>query len=169
MGMIGVFVGAMVGGCFGVVVTCLAVAAKRADEQDGIYEPGDKRARDTALPKTDGRTIRFTDPEGVLLFTIPDGDCVTLMYGDGETVAGVCRYLDQDHAEINGVRWRMTEFALQMQSKGDPVFSGHNQMNRKKVCHEKESDCRNHRCIAACCPHNSEEERGNVSGRCKKE
>jgi len=39
MGMIGVFVGAMVGGCFGVVVTCLAVAAKRADEQDGIYEP----------------------------------------------------------------------------------------------------------------------------------
>ena len=28
MGMIGVFVGAMVGGCFGVVVTCLAVAAK---------------------------------------------------------------------------------------------------------------------------------------------
>lgn len=89
MGMIGVFVGAMVGGCFGVVVTCLAVAAKRADEQDGIYEPGDKRARDTALPKTDGRTIRFTDPEGVLLFTIPDGDCVTLMYGDGETVAGV--------------------------------------------------------------------------------
>lgn len=118
MGMIGVFVGAMVGGCFGVVVTCLAVAAKRADEQDGIYEPGDKRARDTALPKTDGRTIRFTDPEGVLLFTIPDGDCVTLMYGDGETVAGVCRYLDQDHAEINGVRWRMTEFALQMQIRG---------------------------------------------------
>ena len=107
MGMIGVFVGAMVGGCFGVVVTCLAVAAKRADEQDGIYEPGDKRARDTALPKTDGRTIRFTDPEGVLLFTIPDGDCVTLMYGDGETVA-----------EINGVRWRMTEFALQMQIRG---------------------------------------------------
>ena len=48
MGMIGVFVGAMVGGCFGVVVTCLAVAAKRADEQDGIYEPGDKRARDPA-------------------------------------------------------------------------------------------------------------------------
>ena len=106
------------GGCFGVVVTCLAVAAKRADEQDGIYEPGDKRVRDTALPKTDGRTIRFTDPEGVLLFTIPDGDCVTLMYGDGETVAGVCRYLDQDHAEINGVRWRMTEFALQMQIRG---------------------------------------------------
>ena len=62
--------------------------------------------------------ISFTDPEGVLLFTIPDGDCVTLMYGDGETVAGVCRYLDQDHAEINGVRWRMTEFALQMQIRG---------------------------------------------------
>ena len=40
---------------------------------------------------------------------------------------------------------------------------------RKGEIDEKESDCRNHRCIAACCPHNSEEERGNVSGRCKKE
>lgn len=118
MGMIGVFVGAMVGGCFGVVVTCLAVAAKKADEEDGIYEPEGRQVSDTALPKTGGRTIRFTDPKGILLFTIPDGDCVTLMYGDGETVAGVCRYLDQEHAEINGVKWQMAEFALQMQIRG---------------------------------------------------
>lgn len=64
MGMIGVFVGAMVGGCFGVVVTCLAVAAKKADEEDGIYEPEGRQVSDTALPKTGGRTIRFTDPKG---------------------------------------------------------------------------------------------------------
>ena len=40
------------------------------------------------------------------------------MYGDGERVAGLCRYLDQDHAEINGVKWQMTEFAIQMQIRG---------------------------------------------------
>ena len=38
MGMMSVFVGAMVGGCFGVIITSLAVAAKRADEQNGVYE-----------------------------------------------------------------------------------------------------------------------------------
>ena len=37
---------------------------------------------------------------------------------DGERVAGICHYLDQDHAEINGMRWQMTEFALQMQIRG---------------------------------------------------
>ena len=118
MGMISVFVGAMVGGCFGVVVTCLAVAAKRADERDGVYEAEDKHVSDTALPKAGGKVIRFTDPKGVLLFTIPDGACVNLMYGDGERVAALCRYLDQDHAEINGVKWQMTEFAIQMQIRG---------------------------------------------------
>ena len=64
MGMISVFVGAMVGGCFGVVVTCLAVAAKRADERDGVYEAEDKHVSDTALPKAGGKIIRFTDPKG---------------------------------------------------------------------------------------------------------
>lgn len=122
MGMIGVIVGAIVGGCFGIVATCLAVAAKRADERDGIYEAEDRRAPDTAMPKTDGRMIRFTDSEGILLFTIPDGACVDLMYGDGERVAGLCRYLDQNHAEINGVKWQMTEFALQMQIRGIVFF-----------------------------------------------
>lgn len=71
-----------------------------------------------APPVSDERLIRFTDPNGILLFTIPDGACVDLMYGDGERVAGICRYLDQDHAEINGMKWQMTEFALQMQIRG---------------------------------------------------
>ena len=41
MEIISAFLGALAGGCIGVVVTCLAVAAKRADEQYGcITEAG---------------------------------------------------------------------------------------------------------------------------------
>ena len=108
MGMMSVFVGAMVGGCFGVIITSLAVAAKRADEQNGVYEIEKRCVPEPAPPVSGERIIRFTDPNGVLLFTIPDG----------ERVAGICHYLDQDHAEINGMRWQMTEFALQMQIRG---------------------------------------------------
>lgn len=118
MGMISVFVGAMVGGCFGVIITSLAVAAKRADEQNGVYEIEKRCVPEPAPPVSDERIIRFTDPNGILLFTIPDGACVDLMYGDGERVAGICHYLDQDHAEINGMKWQMTEFDLQMQIRG---------------------------------------------------
>ena len=101
MGMMSVFVGAMVGGCFGVIITSLAVAAKRADEQNCVYEIEKRCVSEPAPP-----------------VSIPDGACVDLMYGDGERVAGICHYLDQDHAEINGMRWQMTEFALQMQIRG---------------------------------------------------
>ena len=88
MGMMSVFVGAMVGGCFGVIITSLAVAAKRVDEQNGVYEIEKRCVPEPAPPVSGERIIRFTDPNGVLLFTIPDGACVNLMYGDGERVAG---------------------------------------------------------------------------------
>lgn len=118
MGLIGIVVGAVAGCCFGVVVTSLAIAARRADEKVLLFEPEKKSMSGQTISKSNGRTIRFTDPSGDLMFTIPDGDFIDLMYGNGERVAGHCRYLDQNHAEIDGVEWKMTEFALQMQIRG---------------------------------------------------
>lgn len=122
MGMISVFAGAMAGACIGVVFTSFAVAAKKGDEQNAVFEMAKRETADPVPPVSSERSIRFTDPNGMLLFTIPDGACVYLMYGNGERVAGICHYLDMEHAEINGIKWKMTEFAQQMQIRGI-VFS----------------------------------------------
>lgn len=118
MGMIGVFVGAMVGGCVGVVMTCLVIAGKRADECCGIYEDEGRYLPGPVLPQAGEKEICFVDPDGACLFTIPDGACLELMYGNGERMAGLCHYLDPHHAEIDGVRWELSEFARQMQARG---------------------------------------------------
>lgn len=55
MGMMSVFVGAMVGGCFGVIITSLAVAAKRADEQNGVYEIEKRCVPEPASPVSSER------------------------------------------------------------------------------------------------------------------
>lgn len=123
MGMISIFAGAMIGGCFGVVITCLAVAGKRADEECGIAAE-ERYLPAPVLPGESGHTIRFTDPDGAGLFAVPDKSCVFLMFGDGESVAAFCRYVDQDHAEIDGVKWQLREFARQMQKRGITVSPG---------------------------------------------
>ncbi|WP_216697233.1 DUF3789 domain-containing protein [Anaerostipes faecalis] len=123
MGMISVFAGAMVGGCFGVIITCLAVAGKRADEECGIVVE-ERYLPAPTPPRLNEHTIRFTDPDGVYLFSVPDGSCVFLTLGNGESVAGFCRYVDQDHAEIDGVKWQLKEFARQMQERGITVSPG---------------------------------------------
>lgn len=120
MGMISVFAGAVVGGCFGVVLTCLVVAGKRADEECGIAAEG-RYLPAPAPPKRNEHTIRFTNPDGALLFTVSDGDCICLTFGNGESVAALCRYEDQDHAEIDGRLWEIKEFARQMQDRGITV------------------------------------------------
>lgn len=117
MGMITVLVSAMVGGCFGVVVTCLAVAGKKADEEYGIVI--EERYVPVPLPPgLEEHVIRFTDPDGAYIFSVPDGGCIQLTLGNGESVAGLCRYVDQDHAKIDGVKWQMKEFAQKMQDRG---------------------------------------------------
>ena len=41
------------------------------------------------------KTIRFIDSDYRTLFTIPDGDKITLTFSDGETVTRSCKYLDE--------------------------------------------------------------------------
>ena len=38
-----------------------------------------------------------------------------MLYGNGEDYFAVCRYLDETHAEIDGVRCAVREFAQRME------------------------------------------------------
>ena len=38
-----------------------------------------------------------------------------MLYGNGEDYFAVCRYLDETHAEIDGVRYAVREFASRME------------------------------------------------------
>ncbi len=59
--------------------------------------------------------ICFTDSVGNALFSIPDGGVIRMFYGNGEDYFAVCRYLDETHAEIDGARYLIREFARRME------------------------------------------------------
>lgn len=59
--------------------------------------------------------ICFTDSAGRALFSIPDNGLLCLLYGNGDRHFSFCRRLDQAHAEIDGVRYSMREFARRME------------------------------------------------------
>lgn len=122
MGMISVFVGAMAGGCFGVIMMCLLIAGRRVDECHRIYESEGRYLPGPVLPQAGETDICFVDPDGACLFTIPDGACLELVYGNGEKGMGICHYLDPYHARIDGVEWELSEFARQMEKRGIQFF-----------------------------------------------
>lgn len=62
-----------------------------------------------------GRKICMTDSTGRILFSIPDGGIIRMLYENGEDYFAVCRYLDETHAEIDGVRYAVWEFARRME------------------------------------------------------
>ena len=62
-----------------------------------------------------GRKICMTDSVGKALFSIPDGGVIHMFYGNGEDYFAVCRYLDEAHAEIDGIRYAVREFAQRME------------------------------------------------------
>lgn len=62
-----------------------------------------------------GRKICMTDSGGTTLFSVPDGGIIRMLYGNGEDYFAVCRYLDESHAEIDGVRYAVREFAQRME------------------------------------------------------
>lgn len=61
------------------------------------------------------RQICFTDSAGTELFSIPDGGFLRLLYGNGDTHVSFCRCLDQTHAEIDGVKYAVQDFARTME------------------------------------------------------
>lgn len=62
-----------------------------------------------------GRKICMTDSVGKALFSVPDGCIIRMLYGNGEDYFAVCRYLDEAHAEIDGVRYAVRDFAGRME------------------------------------------------------
>ena len=62
-----------------------------------------------------GRKICMMDSTGRMLFSIPDGGIIRMLYGNGEDYFAVCRYLDETHAEIDGVRYAVRDFAQRME------------------------------------------------------
>lgn len=62
-----------------------------------------------------GQKICMTDSKGRTLFSVPDGGIIRMLYGNGEDYFAVCRYLDETHAEIDGVRYAVREFAGRME------------------------------------------------------
>lgn len=61
------------------------------------------------------KEIRFTDSRGKALLSIPDGGFLRLFYGNGDENFALCRYVDETHAEIDGVRHSLAEFAEKME------------------------------------------------------
>lgn len=59
--------------------------------------------------------ICFTDSAGRALFSIPDKGFLCLTYGNGERHFSLCRRLDSTHAEIDGVKYAVQEFARRME------------------------------------------------------
>ena len=62
-----------------------------------------------------GQKICMTDSGGKALFSVPDGGIIRMFYGNGEDYFAVCRYLDETHAEIDGVKYAVWEFAQRME------------------------------------------------------
>ena len=53
----------------------------------------------------ENQQICFTDSTGKELFSLPDNGVLCLFYGNGDTHFSLCRFLDQSHAEIDGVKY----------------------------------------------------------------
>jgi len=61
------------------------------------------------------RQVCMTDSKGRTLFSVPDGGIIRMLCGNGEDYFAVCRYLDEAHAEIDGVRYAVREFTQRME------------------------------------------------------
>lgn len=62
--------------------------------------------------------ICFTDIQGKTLFAVSDGGMIRLGYGNGDEAFAVCRYLDETHAEIDGVPYALSDFAGRSRTHG---------------------------------------------------
>lgn len=110
--MLGFIIGVFTGSAVGVVSMCLMIAGKQADRDM------ERCAPKTLLLTDKSRCIQFVDVGNKEMFLVPDGGCIELISEDGERQVGLCRYLDDGRAEINGREWEMQTFAIQMEARG---------------------------------------------------
>lgn len=68
------------------------------------------------------RMICFVDSLGRELFQIPDGGMIRQFYGNGEENYALCRYVDENHTEIDGIQWDNRQFAGRMEQNGICCF-----------------------------------------------
>ena len=68
------------------------------------------------------RNIHFVDSRGRELFQIPDGGIIRQFYGNGEEDYALCRYVDENHTEIDGILWDNRQFAGRMEQNGICCF-----------------------------------------------
>lgn len=68
------------------------------------------------------RNIRFVDSRGEELFQVPDGGMIRQFYGNGEEHCALCRYVDDENMEIDGIQWNNRKFAEQMEKNGIHCF-----------------------------------------------
>lgn len=80
------------------------------------------------------KTIRFIDSDYRTLFTIPDGEKITLTFLDGETVSRRCAYLDEYHTQIGTTVYHICEFAERMERIG-AVYMPEKPLALPEVCH----------------------------------
>ncbi len=62
-----------------------------------------------------GRKICMTDSVGRSFFLSPMAASSVCFTGTGRIIFAVCRYLDETHAEIDGVKYAVREFAQRME------------------------------------------------------
>lgn len=68
------------------------------------------------------RNIHFMDSRRRALFQIPDGGMIRQFYENGEENYALCRYVDEDHTEIDGIQWDNRQFAERMEQNGICCF-----------------------------------------------
>ena len=98
---------------FGVILICCLIVGKREDIQmeQMMEEEGIEQRRQS-------KCICFLDIQGKELFHIFDGESIYLTAGDGANHVCICRYVDQDHIEVDGKEWKILEFARRMHEIG---------------------------------------------------
>lgn len=113
--MLNFIAGVFVGSVCAIVTMCVMITGKRAEEGMERMKPKEAR-RPLLMDKSN--CIHFLNSKKEELFCIPDGGSIELAAGDGESKVSICHYLDAEHAEIDGIKWQMEEFAIKMEQRG---------------------------------------------------
>ena len=112
MFILGMVIGVTGGTAVGVVLICCLIAGKREDMQMEQMQEEDMEQR------RQNKCIRFLDVQGKEIFHIFDGESLYLTAGDGANHVCTCRYVDQDHIEVDGKEWKILDVARRMHEIG---------------------------------------------------